>query len=394
MKKSLRSQNKDHGRIAFLISSFRAGGGERVMITLANAFAVRGYTVDLLVLKPVGQYAEHVNSGVTVHSLDRRRLALSLFPLMTYLRKEEPEVILALDEYTHLLALFARKLTGSKVRIVLRIGNMLSELFTRYEGLKNKIIPPLVRRFYKKADRIIAVSKGVADDIIMVTGIAPERLSVIYQPKPRAEILEKAKVAVDHPWFSDKSIPLALFVGRLRVQKNLPVLLHAFAKVRAGMSARLVLIGTGREEGRLRTLITKLGLEDSVALIGYADNPYSYMNKADVFVFPTLWEGMPNALLEAMVVGLPVISSDCSGAGPREIIAPDTDHTVRLAHGTEYAKYGVLVAVNDENALAEALQKLLSDSELRAQYAAKSRERSADFDADGIIDEYAQALGI
>jgi len=381
-------------KVAFFISSYRAGGGERVMITLANTFADRGYEVDLLVLKPVGQYAEHVDARVQVYSLDRRRIALSIFPLITYLKKRKPEVLLALDEYTHLLALIARYVTRSDVRIVLRIGNMLSELFTRYAGMKNKIIPPLVRSWYKHADRIIAVSKGVRDDVIVVTGIAPDNVSVIYQPKPRAEILERAQEPVDHPWFTDKSVPLALFVGRLREQKNLPVLIRAFAAVRADMPARLVLIGSGREEGRLRALITELGMEDSIMLIGYADNPYQYMSRADVFVFPTLWEGMPNALLEAMVVGLPVIASDCSGAGPREIIAPATDHRVRMVSGIEYAEFGVLTAVNDEAALSEAMKTLLSDPAKRAVYAAKSLERSADFDADGIIDAYAQALRV
>jgi len=381
-------------KIAFLISSFRAGGGERVMITLANTFAARGYNVDLLVLKPVGQYAEHVDERVNVRSLDRRRMALSLFPLMRYMKEEKPETLLALDEFTHLLALAARYLTKSDTRIVLRIGNMLSELFTRYEGLKSKLLPTLIRAFYKYADGVIAVSKGVRDDIIELTHILPERVSVIYQPKPRSEILEKAQEPVDHPWFKDKTVPLALFVGRLREQKNLPVLIRSFAAVRANMPARLALVGNGREEARVRALIAELNMEDSIELIGYADNPYKYMSKADVFVFPTLWEGMPNALLEAMVVGLPVIASDCSGAGPREIIAPDTDHQIRMKNGVEYATYGVLTAVNDEEALTEAIQTLLSDPTKRAAYAAKSRERSEDFDADGIIDEYALALGI
>lgn len=382
----------DKPHIAFLISSFRAGGGERVMISLANGFAQRGYQVDLLVLKPVGQYEHHTGADVRVVSLDRKRLVLSLFPLMSYLKKEAPDTVLALDEYTHLLALVARYFTGSQTRIVLRIGNMLSELFLRYEGLKNKILPHLVRRLYRKADAIIAVSKGVRDDVIEVTGIVPERVIVIYQPKPSAEIRVKAAAPVDHPWFTDPATPIVIFVGRLRVQKNIPLLIHAFAQVRATTPARLMLLGSGREEGRIRELIRELKMDQFIELIGYADNPYAYMQRASLFAFPTLWEGMPNALLEAMVVGLPVISSDSSGSGPREILAPTTDHRKRLKAGIEMAEFGILTAVGDETALVEALRKMLTDEVARARYASKSIERSEAFEADDILDQYAQVL--
>ncbi len=390
-------------KIAFFISSFRAGGGEKQMVELANTFAARTSStggkpqVDLLVLNPVGQLATTVNPSVRVISLRRSRMLSSLSPLIDYLKLEQPNVILAADEYSQLLALVARRYVvfrnkrAEPIRVVLRIGSVLGELFEHYEG-KSKIIPFFVRRLYKQADCIIANSLGVADEVILQTGIEPKRVTVIYNPKPRAEIVEKAKEKAEHLWLVQKTLPVVLGIGRLRVQKNFPLLIRAFAQVIKKTPARLIILGVGREGPRLEALVRELGLGDSVSLPGYEENPYAFMSKADVFVLSSLWEGLPNALLEALIVGLPSIATDCS-SGPREILAPDTDHRTQLESGVEYAAYGVLTAVGDEEALVKALSAMLESAEMRQKYAQAGIERSAHFDAQDTIGQYAQALG-
>ncbi len=379
-------------KLAFLISSFRSGGGEKQMVEIANAFAARGQSIDLLVLKPVGDLTAHVDRRVRVISLDRKRIALSFFPLLSYLRREHPAAVLSVDEYTHVLALLARPLASPQTRVVLRLGNMLSELSKRYEG-RNVLLPFFVRRLFKRADMIIANSQGVRDDALTATGIDPEKVTVIFNPKSREDITRKAAEPSDSEWLERKTLPVVLFAGRLRVQKNLPSLIRAFSIVLKKIPSRLIILGMGREEKHLRTLIEELHCEDAVILPGFSGNPYAWMSKADVFVYPSLWEGMPNALIEAMICGTPVISSDCA-SGPREILAPDTDYKKRLASGVEYAAYGVLFAVNDEEALVEALNKLLTDEALRKKYAQASLARAKDFDAEDIIDEYARVLGV
>lgn len=363
------------------------------MIDLANGFAERGYAVDLIVLKPVGQYAEQVDARVRIVSLDARRIILSLPKFVSYLRREPPGVLLALDEYTHLLALFARKISRAQTKIFLRVGNMFSELFTRYQGWKNKTIPFFVRKFYKYADGIVANSLGVRDDVIKVTGIDKNKVSVIYNPKNLEFIRARSQEEVEHVWFARKTLPIVIAVGRLRVQKNFSILIRAFARVIQETPARLIIAGGGREEERLRALIRELSLDDSVSLTGYKDNPHAYMRGADIFVSASTWEGLPNAVIEALVCGLPIIASDCS-SGPREILAPDTDYHFRLKSGIEYAKYGVLFAVNDEDALVEAMTKLLGDTALCREYASRTSERIKEFDSRKILDDYARVMGI
>jgi glycosyltransferase involved in cell wall biosynthesis len=229
----------------------------------------------------------------------------------------------------------------------------------------------------------------------MVTGIDQSRVTVIMNPKPRQEILKKAQELVTHEWFIHKTAPIIVAVGRLRVQKNFQLLIRAFAKLPSDISARLVIVGSGREEPRLRLVAEEVQCTDRVHFTGYVDNPYAYLAKADCFVGTFLWEGMPNAVLEALVCGTPIIAADCS-SGPREILAPDTDYRKRLTigDGVEYAHYGALYAVNDEAALIEALSRFLTDPALRQKYAVASVTRSKDFESHVMINEYARVLGI
>lgn len=362
------------------------------MLEIANAFAGRGYAVDLLVFKPVGPYASMVDPRIRVISLEARRIIFSLPKLIVYFWRERPAALLSVDEHTHLLTLIARMIVRSRMRIVLRIGNMLSVLEKRYEG-KARILPFLNRRIFKKADHLIANSRGVADDVIAVTGIEPSRVSVVMNPKPQEEIILKAKEPVAHEWFEHKTVPVVVAVGRLRIQKNFQLLIRAFAKLSKKIPAKLVIVGGGREGDRLKAVAREEKCAEDVHFAGYVDNPYAYVAKADCFVMTSLWEGLPNAVLEALVCGAPVIASDCS-SGPRELLAPDTDYRKRLAasDGVEYAAYGILTPVGDEGALTEALSRILTDGALRSRYAQASIERSHEISKMDSIGAYVSAL--
>lgn len=361
------------------------------MIAVGNELAERGHAVEFVVLKRVGDYESHIDSRARIVALDAWRMLFSLPKLVSYLRRERPEVLLATDEYTHLLALLARPLAGVRTRVVLRIGNMFSELYARYSGLKRALTYALMRFLYRYADAVIANSKGAADDIRALAGVPSSRVAVVLNPKDLDGIRALAEKPVTHPWLESKDIPVALAGGRLREQKNLPFLIRAFVQVARETPARLIIIGKGREEGKLRALIEELHAGDIVSLAGYQDNPYAWMEKCDFFVTASLWEGMPNTLMEAMVTGLPVIASDCP-SGPRELLAPESDYRARLAAGIERAPYGILTAVSDEEALVEALRALLVDRALRADYARQSRIRAEDFNARAIVSEYERVL--
>ncbi len=384
--------DKNKKLITIFISSFRSGGGEKMMVELAGALAHKEYRVDLVVMKNEGPLLSQVDPLVRVVDLKVGRIIFSPLNFKDYLILNNPDVVMSLDEYTHLVSLLSKRLAGSRVRIVLRVGNMYSELFRRYGKMRDRfLIPILVRKFYKQADKIIAVSNGVADDITSVADLDKNKVVVVYNPKSESFISKKTAEPVGHSWVERKSDLLIVAVGRLREQKNFSFLIKSFNRVRAQINCRLIIVGAGREEERLRELTRDLKCEDYVSLPGYTDNPYRYLAKADVFVSASLWEGMPNGVLEAITCGAPAIVSDCD-SGPREILAPDTDYRLRLSKGFEMAEFGVLCAVGDEDGLVDALLRIIKDDQLRQTYSLASRKRAKDFDFDLIISKYEEVL--
>ncbi len=376
-------------RICFFLSSFRAGGGEKVMVELANAFAGRGYDTDLVVIKPIGEYRRCVSKAVNVVSVDGGRIILSLPRMIAYMRRRRPNVIIGLDEFTHLIALISKFVARTKTKIFLRVGNIYSILYERHRQEGRMVIPAISKLIYKYADHVIANSRGVADDLVKTVSLTKPPI-VIGNPKPLKVIEQKSGQFVDHPWFINKTKPIIVGVGRLRAQKDYPTLIRAFARLVKELPAVLVIIGCGREEKIIKKTIIECGVENSVWLAGYHDNPYALVARSDVFVQPSLWEGLPNALLEAMAVGVAVVSSDCE-AGPREILAPDTDiHKHLLPNIDSYykAEYGVLFPVGDERALFGALKELVVNQQLRAEYSKKGRLRVSGFDTEIIVDKY------
>jgi len=149
----------------------------------------------------------------------------------------------------------------------------------------------------------------------------------------------------------------------------------------------------------------KLSEDFDVYFLGFQKNPFKYIEKAKLFVFPSLWEGFPNALVEAMACGVPVVSSDCR-SGPREILAPDTDYRKQTTK-PEWAKHGVLMPVFEEEFLnaeelltekekpwLEVLKTFLSDENLRKEHGKKAKLRAQDFSTDKIVKEWLELLEV
>jgi glycosyltransferase involved in cell wall biosynthesis len=159
------------------------------------------------------------------------------------------------------------------------------------------------------------------------------------------KILDQAREAPRHSWFRPGEPPVVLGAGKLMPVKDFPALVRVVRRVRESRPVRLVILGEGAERTRLEDLVTELGLASEAFLPGFVQNPYAYMSHAGVFVLSSISEALPTVLIEAMAIGVPVVSTDCQH-GPREIL--------------EGGKYGELVPVGDEGALAAAVVRALS----------------------------------
>ncbi|MBW4641435.1 MAG: glycosyltransferase [Goleter apudmare HA4340-LM2] len=330
--------------IAIFLRCLYGGGAERVMLNLARHFLEQQLTVDMVVAFTAGSLIEQLPPGIRLIDLNAQSKLAILPKLVKYLQQEHPKTMLAALHYPCEMALLAKRIARVSTRVVVSEHNHLSQEAKRTPQLSVKLTPLAARLFYPWADGIVAVSQGVTEDLAKVTQIPKERIDLIYNPVITPDLLSKAKVTVNHPWFQSGEPPVILAVGRLHPQKDYPTLIRAFAQVRQIRQSRLVILGEGTEAVNLNTLITELGLEEDVALLGFVDNPYAYIAKAAVFVLSSAWEGFGNVLVEALAVGTPVVSTNCE-SGPAEI----------LANG----KYGDLTPVGDSKQMAEVILNVL-----------------------------------
>ena len=359
-------------KLAIFLPSLRGGGAERTMLNLAHGLSERGYAVDLVLARAEGPYLREVKESIRLVDLNGSRLLTSLPVLVRYLRHERPLAMLSIMNYTSIVALWARRLAGVSTQVVVSERNMLSYAAQQAPDQPLRLMPRLIRRFYPWADGIVAVSKGVADDLAQVTDLPRERIQVIYNPVVTPELREKAQAPLDHPWFAPGEPPVLLAAGRLVMKKDFPTLIQAFARVRRARPARLLILGQGPERPVLQALVRQLGLEQDVSLPGFVANPYPYMARAALFVLSSRWEGLPGVLIEALYCGVPLIATDCP-SGPREILAD--------------GQYGQLVPVGDVAALTRAIETALAGNA-----PSPPPESWQPFELETVVNQYASIL--
>jgi glycosyltransferase involved in cell wall biosynthesis len=363
-------------RIAIYIPSLRGGGAERVMVMLANAFISYGYSVDLVLCEAEGSYIKDVSVEVTIIDLGSQRVTTSLPGLIRYLRRAKPSALLSAMVHANIIAVLATYMARSDTHLVISERNTLSSLLKTVNWLdRKKWLPLAMRLMYPKADGIVAISKGVADELSMITNISREKIDVIYNPVViNYSFPPHTNRITLHPWFGDDQPPVILSAGRLTPQKDFTTLIYAFAKLLTKYQARLVIMGEGEQRNALEQLIQKLNISDKILLPGFVDNPREWMQCSSLFVLSSSWEGFGNVILEAMACGLPIVSTDCP-SGPAEIL--------------EQGVWGRLVPVGDVATLAEAMYLTLHE---------KSHPdvvfRASQFSVEKATNKYLTALGM
>jgi N-acetylgalactosamine-N,N'-diacetylbacillosaminyl-diphospho-undecaprenol 4-alpha-N-acetylgalactosaminyltransferase len=299
----------------------------------------------------------------------------SLFALKRAIREFSPDLILSFLTRANIAAVILGRLSGVPVIVSERV-NTSSHLG---EGLVASVIKTLVRWTYPRAEKIIAVSSGVADDLVAAFKVPEDKIVVIANPIDVESIAEAASgPGAEAP----AGEPYIVSMGRLVPNKNFPLLIEAFA--RSGIGGRLMILGEGEERENLAELIRERGLEGSVELLGFSNNPFPVLRQARFFVLPSNAEGFPNALLEAMSVGLPVISTNCP-SGPSEVLADMAREDV--PQPIFFAEHGIIVEPNAPDALAEAM-RALTDEQRSSHYAAKAQARAMAYSVDRAKERY------
>lgn len=337
---------------------------------LATGFAQLGLSVDLVLANADGPNLEGLSPTVRMVDLECRRLFASPGPLTRYLNAERPDVLLATLDHANLIAIWARSIARVSPQLILREANTLSIASRGSADIRDRALPYMARAFYPLADVVVAVSKGVANDLVEKVGIPRAMVRVIYNPTFGEDIVTLMQEPLSHPWFGDGGPPIVLSAGRLSRQKRFDILVQAISLASQQRAVRLVILGEGEERGQIESLIHELGAEPFISLPGFVTNPYPYMTQADLFVVSSAWEGFPNTIVEALACGLPVVSTDCP-SGPREILE---------LCGPGTGRFGTLVPVDDSKSLMLAILRELGlkrdQSGLRARAQRFSSERA------------------
>lgn len=309
----------------------------------------------------------------------------------------------------HIFASISFKEGASLINILSRnhdrvIVSVRTTHYVEKYSLRERLRLRFIYGLYNRADRIVTVSRLLKEEMATRYHISRDKIEVIYNHYDVERIQEQAKAPIEPELSSLFDNPVLITAGRLVFQKGHWYLIRAFAEVlRAVPNARLVILGKGELEEDLRRLVHDLDLEERVHLLGYRNNPFSYIARSTTFVMPSLYEGFPNALCEAMACGVPVISADCK-SGPREILSPDTPFDLVKAD-VDYAPYGILTPPFDgelysaieplspsEKALTDAMTTILSDPVLQARYAEQAGNRVNELTLDQVLKKWEDLL--
>jgi glycosyltransferase involved in cell wall biosynthesis len=372
--------------VALIIYSLKGGGAERVVSTLSFELAKK-YNLYIVVFDSdniaydfAGQLVD-LNLKASPTSLGRLINGLKrTLKLRKFKRKYEIDCSISFMESANLPNVLSR-VAGEKVVISFH-SSSISRRFTTINS---------------SADRIIGVSEGVSDTLREKCKLPVSKIRTIYNPVDISHV--KTLSNGDSVISNDERFIIAT-MGRLSQPKGQWHLIRAFSKVRTHIpNAMLLILGEGALRTYLEKLVLDLDLQMSVILAGHQKNPFKELTMASLFVLPSLYEGFPMVLCEAMALGLPIISTDCK-YGPREILAPGTK-TCSSLKKIEYARYGVLVPVCDgvqydayhpltgeEELLADSIVALYKKEELRKKYAKISKLRALDFDISNIAQEW------
>ena len=365
-------------RVLAFVPSLGSGGAEMHLVRVLNNIDRSRFRPAVAVARSGGSYEKLLASAVEYHDLgcgwlpsSGLRMLASVKPLRHLLARWRPDVLLSVMDHANLAAHFAMR-GRSTTRHVLSVQVAPSANYANEQSLFNAVVKWGVRRYYRYADTIIALSRGVADDLGTISPGAGGKVQVIYNAGVDERVEERREEALGLHRPAEGEVIVAC--GRLTEQKGFAYLLEAFWQVRQRRNVELWVLGEGELDSALKQKAEALSVGEAVRWLGFRQNPYKYMSAGDVFVLSSLWEGFGNVLVEAMACGTAVVSTDCP-YGPGEIITNGED--------------GLLVPPANPSALARAILCVLEDRQLRDKLVRNGLRRAEDFSAKKIASAYA-----
>lgn len=345
-------------KIAFAIHAISEGGAERVITVLCSKFAEKGYDVHLIT-NHKRDWEYPISPLVKRHIIGEN--VSSVRPVASYQRINRLRQICKQEKFEALIAF----MTMSEYSVFATAGLQTKNIISLRNAIEVLYPGKLKREVYLK---LLSTASGAVFQTEEAMSWFPEsfreRSTIIFNP-----------VWSQFYHVNRKTEP-GLFVasGRLVEQKNYPMMLCAFVQVASQYDVRLEIYGNGGEREKLERLVEQLGVSDKVRFCGQSNDVPSVLARADVFLMSSDYEGLPNALMEAMAVGVPCVCTDCLGGGPRLLLGND--------------ERGLLTKRGDEQRFADAIIRYLKNSELKTEKSKAAKEYAKQYSVDNCFEKW------
>lgn len=351
--------------------SLGSGGAERVLVNILQRIDLDKYDIDLCVVMKYGRYFKELPEGIGVTVLLHRVL---IARILTYLytrfsirffyrylvrlklRKRYDVAISFVDSsYTELIFMLPYPV---KMKIAWSHASVAS--YSNFSKFYSKrYVEKLIYQRYRRMDTLVFVSNDSMEEFIRIFGRYKD-MRVIYNVLDINGIIQKS----EQKQLEHNGITQIAAFGSLYPVKGYDKLIAASEMMhKEGLKFKVRIFGEGYLKGKLQGMIDEAGLNDIVILEGFCPNPYPYMRAADIFTMTSVSEALPTSLCEAMVLGKPVVVTDCSGC--KELV--------------NHGQYGIMTKQTVQS-IYEGLKEMVTDTDLRQKYSALSRKRSAIFD--------------
>ena len=366
------------------------GGAQRVLLSLLESYLKEAIEVTVITLakndlyklpkrvKHIALRGEQKEASSLIETL---LMPYYAWRLKKYIKRDEIERIQSHLFRANFVNILSR-LFGARHEVQVVNHSVISRFFKG--GVSAKINLFCIKHLYPKADKIFYISKRMQEDFVRYVKGVEAKSVMIHNPYDIKTILEESeRIPTDFTFNSSKTYLIT--VGRLITLKRFKDVLLVLSQLEE--SLELIMLGDGEQKVALIALAKELKISSRVHLLGQIKNPYSYIKRSHLFISSSSVEGFPNVLVEAMVCGTAIISSDCI-SGPREILAPSSDHNYQLKEGVEQSEFGILYGVGDVASLSNSIKLLLKDERLRTLYEAKAFQQSQQFSLQKIANLY------
>lgn len=360
-------------KILMYTTVFSSGGAEKTVLDISNNLDEDKYIIYLVVgRKNLSSYYQFLKKSDNIHYINYGLGDEEDFKISGLLAKSideiKPDICFAPGIFTNFILMEAIDKSDYKPKVVLRESGYVSG---RNLSIEQK---EMIKNYYNKADKIIAITSGIKKDLIRNYDVNRRLFEIIYNPLDIDDIEHKSNIKLEDDIFNNIIGKKIVSVGRLAPVKDHKTLIKAFSLVlQKNNEFNLVILGCGELENELNDLIVELNLQNKVFLLGFKDNPYNYMKKCDLYVMSSINEGFPHTLVEAMHLKIPVISTNCK-TGPKDILKNN--------------RYGYLVPVSDYEAMAKKIDKLINSEKRLNKKVNSAYKRTLEYKADKIIKKY------